>query len=222
VSGGRGRRAPGGGSNGVGLREPCSRPRRGRRISPRTKQVELPSSIGQPPTHEFAARPRGGLPSIVDGRTSTRRPAPQEPGQGTSALLSCPCGHELACPWSAPGWRPRSAVSRFCRRARHRMTVTQTHRSPPWPAPLNVAWPTVRMTMTARLAERLAEHLIDVRGTEREAALCEQLWLRTVFVEQRRRTVMAERAAFDAQADRLLAALDPPPACAPPLGSSHD
>jgi len=77
------------------------------------------------------------------------------------------------------------------------------------------------MTMTARLAERLAEHLIDVRGTQRETALCEQLWLRTVLVEQRRRTVMAERTAFDAQADRLLAALDPPPPPPRQLASSH-
>ena len=65
--------------------------------------------------------------------------------------------------------------------------------------------------MSTLVAERLAEHLIDVRGTLRETVLCEQLWLRTVLVEQRRRTVTGERTAFDAQADRLLAALDPPP-----------
>jgi hypothetical protein len=95
------------------------------------------------------------------------------------------------------------------------MTATETLRR----ASVRVApaehWPVVRMTMTARLAERLAEHLVDVRGTLRETALCEQLWLRTVLVEQRRRTVTAERAAFDAQADRLLAALDPPPPARP-------
>jgi hypothetical protein len=77
------------------------------------------------------------------------------------------------------------------------------------------------MTMTARLAERLAEHMLDVRGTRREEALCEQLWLRTVLVEQRRRTVMAERVAFDLQADRLLAALDPPPGLDRPRGTSR-
>jgi len=70
--------------------------------------------------------------------------------------------------------------------------------------------PAVRMGMTAHLAARLAQHLLDIRGTPREETLCEQLWLRAVLVEQRRRTVMVERASFDAQADRLLAALDPP------------
>lgn len=70
--------------------------------------------------------------------------------------------------------------------------------------------PVVRMGLTAHLAARLAQHLLDIRGTPREETLCEQLWLRAVLVEQRRRTVMVERASFDAQADRLLAALDPP------------
>ena len=70
--------------------------------------------------------------------------------------------------------------------------------------------PAVRMAITAHLAARLAQHLLDIRGTPREETLCEQLWLRAVLVEQRRRTVMVERASFDAQADRLLAALDPP------------
>ena len=73
-----------------------------------------------------------------------------------------------------------------------------------------VDMPVVRMGLTAHLATRLAQHLLDIRGTPREATLCEQLWLRAVLVEQRRRTVMVERASFDAQADRLLAALDPP------------
>jgi hypothetical protein len=71
--------------------------------------------------------------------------------------------------------------------------------------------PAVRMAMTAHLAAALADHLLDIRGSRREEALCEQLWLRAVLVEQRRRTVMVERSSFDARADRLLAALDPTP-----------
>jgi hypothetical protein len=95
------------------------------------------------------------------------------------------------------------------------MTATETLRRSSLCAARDVSWPVVRMTMTARLVEHLADHLIDVRGTEREQVLCQQLWLRTVLIEQRRRTVMAERTAFDAQADRLLAALDPPPPSGP-------
>lgn len=70
--------------------------------------------------------------------------------------------------------------------------------------------PAVRMSMSTHHAAALADHLLDVRGTARGDALCEQLWLRSVLVEQRRRTVMAERESFDTTADRLLAALDPP------------
>ena len=81
---------------------------------------------------------------------------------------------------------------------------------PPAYATCAVDVPVVRMVLTAHLAARLAQHLLDIRGTPREETLCEQLWLRAVLVEQRRRTVMVERASFDAQADRLLAALDPP------------
>lgn len=44
----------------------------------------------------------------------------------------------------------------------------------------------------------------DVRHQVRD-----QIWLRAVFTEQRRRTNTSERAAFDERADRILAALDP-------------
>lgn len=66
----------------------------------------------------------------------------------------------------------------------------------------------VRMGMGVREGELLADLLPrcpqDVRGQVHE-----QLWLRAVFTEQRRRTNVAERPAFDARADRILAQLDP-------------
>jgi hypothetical protein len=58
-------------------------------------------------------------------------------------------------------------------------------------------------------ARMLAEHLVAVRGTGRESRLLDQLWLRTVMVEEWRRTHRVERETFEASADRLLAALDP-------------
>lgn len=50
---------------------------------------------------------------------------------------------------------------------------------------------------SSRLPDDVAHHVMD------------QLWLRTVLIEQRRRVPIVERAAFDERADRLLAALDP-------------
>lgn len=41
------------------------------------------------------------------------------------------------------------------------------------------------------------------------ARIMDQLWLRTVLIEQRRRMRVTERDAFDQRADRMLAALDP-------------
>jgi hypothetical protein len=67
----------------------------------------------------------------------------------------------------------------------------------------------VRMGSTAADAERLDEllHRLPLDVQER---VVDQVWLRAVFVEQRRRTNVRERAAFEARADKLLAALDPP------------
>lgn len=67
---------------------------------------------------------------------------------------------------------------------------------------------TVRMTLPvdqaewfARNSRRLPRDVID--------RVRDQLWMRAVLTEQRRRTNVGERAAFDVRADRLLAALDP-------------
>lgn len=65
--------------------------------------------------------------------------------------------------------------------------------------------------MTIGEGERLRGVLhrdADARVAER---LCDQLWLRSVLIEQRRRTIIAEREKFDARADRLLALLDAAP-----------
>lgn len=58
-------------------------------------------------------------------------------------------------------------------------------------------------------ARAVGEQLLVLRGTVRESRILDQLWLRTVMVEEWRRTHRAEREAFEACADRLLAALDP-------------
>jgi hypothetical protein len=72
-------------------------------------------------------------------------------------------------------------------------------------APADVA---VRMDMGADVAEVIAQLLPRLPEDVLERVL-DQLWLRAVFVEQRRRTQIAERSTFDARADRILIALDP-------------
>ena len=67
----------------------------------------------------------------------------------------------------------------------------------------------VRLRMGEPDARELGEQLLTLRGTGRESRLLDQLWLRTVMIEEWRRTHRAEREAFEACADRLLAALDP-------------
>lgn len=66
----------------------------------------------------------------------------------------------------------------------------------------------VRMAMTAVESELLSLVLLraPVDVLERVG---DQLWLRTVLIEQRRRTRVAERPEFDARSDRILALLDP-------------
>lgn len=66
----------------------------------------------------------------------------------------------------------------------------------------------VRMGMGADAAAAMANVLMRCPGDVRQRGL-DQLWLRSVFVEQRRRTNTAERVRFDARADRILEALDP-------------
>jgi hypothetical protein len=66
----------------------------------------------------------------------------------------------------------------------------------------------VRMRMSVAEGEALDEilHRTPADVTER---VMDQLWLRSVFVEQRRRTTIAERPKFDERADCILANLDP-------------
>jgi hypothetical protein len=66
----------------------------------------------------------------------------------------------------------------------------------------------VRMASTAADTEQLAALLPRLPDDVQERVV-DQLWLRSVLIEQRRRTRIAERSAFEARADRMLAALDP-------------
>jgi hypothetical protein len=58
-------------------------------------------------------------------------------------------------------------------------------------------------------AEQLEAQLTGLRRTAEVARLLDQLWLRSVLIEQWRRTRLNERAGFSRRADRLLSALDP-------------
>jgi hypothetical protein len=66
----------------------------------------------------------------------------------------------------------------------------------------------VRMDMGADVAETVAE-LLPRLPLDVAARVVDQLWLRSVLIEQWRRTRIAERPAFVERADRILAALDP-------------
>lgn len=68
----------------------------------------------------------------------------------------------------------------------------------------------VRMWMPERDAAALADLSFRLPADVVDR-LSDQLWLRTVLVEQRRRTMLSERAAFDRRADAILEALDPGP-----------
>jgi hypothetical protein len=70
------------------------------------------------------------------------------------------------------------------------------------------AAPRVRMRLLLPDAQALSSVLLDLSPAAAER-LCDQLWLRTVLVEQRRGTPRAERTRFDAQADQILQQLDP-------------
>jgi hypothetical protein len=67
--------------------------------------------------------------------------------------------------------------------------------------------PLVALHMDAVEGRRLAEWLVDHRPTTQAKRVREALWLRTVLLEQRRRTALDERAAFDRRATRALLAL---------------
>jgi hypothetical protein len=69
--------------------------------------------------------------------------------------------------------------------------------------------PRVRLLMSAADAKALANLLSAQTGTHVEHRILDQLWLRTVLIEQWRRTRIAERGAFRERADRVLSALEP-------------
>jgi hypothetical protein len=54
----------------------------------------------------------------------------------------------------------------------------------------------------------LGKHLLSIRGTREECRHLDQLWLRSVLIEQWRRTPRVERGRFEVRADRLLRGLD--------------
>lgn len=66
----------------------------------------------------------------------------------------------------------------------------------------------VRMRMSAADAVTL-DDLWPRLPADVQARVSDQLWLKGVLTEQRRRTNLSERAAFDERADRILTALDP-------------
>jgi len=68
--------------------------------------------------------------------------------------------------------------------------------------------PRVRLLMSVAEAERLADLLSARIPAKDEQRLLDQLWLRTVLIEQRRRVRRDERAAFVIRADRMLKAFD--------------
>lgn len=68
--------------------------------------------------------------------------------------------------------------------------------------------PRVRVTMAIADAEALSTLMLDAPPAVSEQ-LSDQLWLRTVLLEQRRRTPRADRGAYDTVADRILQRLDP-------------
>ncbi len=68
--------------------------------------------------------------------------------------------------------------------------------------------PAIRFRMSSSDGSLLSQHLLNTRGGEDENRRLDQLWLRAVLIEQWRRTPLAERATFEAQADFILSALD--------------
>lgn len=80
--------------------------------------------------------------------------------------------------------------------------------------PATVETHVVRMGTSVAEAASLSDILLRCPADVVER-VHDQLWLRTVLIEQRRRTALAERAAFDARADRLLELLDPPEEAGP-------
>jgi hypothetical protein len=66
----------------------------------------------------------------------------------------------------------------------------------------------VRLAMSVADAQVLANALSAQIAASVEQRILDQLWLRTVLIEQWRRTRIVERRAFQERADRVLSALD--------------
>jgi hypothetical protein len=66
----------------------------------------------------------------------------------------------------------------------------------------------VRFVMSVADAELLANSLSLQTVASVEQRILDQLWLRTVLIEQWRRTRIVERRVFEERADRALSALD--------------
>jgi hypothetical protein len=67
----------------------------------------------------------------------------------------------------------------------------------------------IRLLMPLQDAEELAERLSATENRTEVQRLLDQLWLRSVLIEQWRRTRLAERGEFERRADRILGGLDP-------------
>src|SRR4051794_36783000 len=68
--------------------------------------------------------------------------------------------------------------------------------------------PRVRLFMSLSCAQLLGDTLSPGPLGAADQRILDQLWLRSVFIEQWRRTRISERAAFEERADRMLGALD--------------
>lgn len=71
----------------------------------------------------------------------------------------------------------------------------------------------VRMGMSVAVGEELSEVLLRC-PTDVAERVHDQLWLRTILVEQMRRMRIDERGPFAVRADRMLELLDPQEASA--------
>lgn len=62
----------------------------------------------------------------------------------------------------------------------------------------------IRLGLSGAEALHIRSELVSSRGTAEAQSLRDALWMRTVMIEQFRRTPRAERAAFARRANRLL------------------
>ncbi len=67
--------------------------------------------------------------------------------------------------------------------------------------------PPIRLAMSLADAAQLRALLSDVRDSDRQVALHDVLWLRTVLVEQWRRTPRGDRVSFGRRGDAILGRL---------------